>query len=141
MKSSKCIRGEELVQKLSTQEVHHDPTLTNKRCCFEVYPHPATIRLFGLEKTLKYKPRQNRSYQERYTAFQVYQQHLKSLDITGVDELLSRDVTQMIGKALKDYEDTLDALLCAYIAKDLDQRGSDMYGNEMEGYILVPSQL
>ena len=138
MRSSGCIRGEEIVKKLRNQGIVHDPALKNKRCCFEVYPHPAMIRLFDLEKTLKYKPRKNRSYDDRYQAFEQYQTHLKSLNLLGVDELLSTNVSSLRGRSLKDYEDVLDALLCAYIAKDLYVRGSEMYGNFTEGYILVP---
>ncbi|MFT4250736.1 MAG: DUF429 domain-containing protein [Candidatus Woesearchaeota archaeon] len=138
LRSSGCVRGEELVVALEKVGVVHDPLLSCKRCCFEVYPHPAMIRLFDLEKTLKYKPRKNRSYEERYEAFRRYQNHLSSLNVTNTSDLLSVDVSSLRGSALKEYEDVLDALLCAYIAKDVHERGADMFGTLQEGYILVP---
>ena len=140
LRSSGCVRGEELVEALEEVGVVHDETCKQRRCCFEVYPHPAMIRLFGLSKTLKYKPRKSRSYSERYEEFTKYQDCMKQLGLVGVDELLATDVTQLKGRSLKDYEDVLDALLCAYIAKDLHARGADMYGSLEEGYILVPKQ-
>lgn len=141
-RSSGRVRGEDLVEQFAQVGIKHDPTSTGKkmRACFEVYPHPATVVLFGLEKTLKYKPRQNRSYEERWVAFEEYQKHLRALPLRGVADLLSRDVRQLRASALKAYEDRLDALLCAYVAyyahRFPDRMG--LYGSLEEGYILTP---
>lgn len=140
-KSSGRVRGEDLVQQLADVGILHDPHAPGKktRACFEVYPHPATVVLFGLDKTLKYKPRQNRSYQERWQAFEEYQRHLKELPVDFGD-VLDQDVRELRASALKDYEDRLDAMLCAYVARYAHTNPDDVgiYGSLQEGYILTP---
>ncbi len=141
-RSSGRVRGEDLVKQLEEAGIVHDPTiLTQKtRACFEVYPHPATVVLFGLKKTLKYKPRQGRSYEERWEAFEAYQKHLQTLPITVSSDILDRDVRSLRASALKAYEDRLDALLCAYLAYFAHHHAEEMglYGSVDEGYILTP---
>ncbi len=116
-----------------------------RRVC-EVYPHPAHVSLFDLPVTLKYKARR-RSYAERWAAFEEYAALLRSLEqaeppLGGMTELLDGvDIRSLRGRALKEFEDRLDAVTCAYVAAYLWHHGpthSRVYGSLAEGHILVP---
>ncbi len=88
---------------------------------FEVYPHPAMVVLFGLKQIIKYK---KDSVAKKRSGLEELRRHLRALTegsrgLIGTPELhdpLSRDLLDLMGKALKRYEDMLDALLCAYLA-------------------------
>ena len=57
-------------------------------------------------------------------------------------ELLSSDLLKLKGEALKRYEDTLDALFCAYLAWHCWRWGAarnEMFGTLENGYIVVPT--
>ena len=63
------------------------------------------------------------------------------LSSAGMAELLSVDLDALRGRALKAYEDTLDSLLCAYVAYYFWYWGFDrneVFGNIESGYILNP---
>jgi len=118
------VRGEALVALLEERGFVHKPAVAAGepvRQVVEVFPHPAMIALFGLRRTLKYKARPNRTLAERLAAWREYQVHVRALTdadppLRGHEEFVTRDVAALRGKRLKDYEDQVDALLCAYIA-------------------------
>ncbi len=91
------------------------------RTFFETYPHAAMVALFDLRKTLKYKTRQGRTYDTRWREFRRLESHLRALSnaepaMAGFDTFLSPDLRSLRGGKLKEYEDRLDAILCAYVA-------------------------
>lgn len=139
------VRGEELVKALVESGVKHDPRwkpLERSRKCFEVYPHPAMVALFRLGRTLKYKPRKGRSYEDRWAAFRKYQRLLGKLpDVRLPKDLLERDVEGLKASKLKGFEDRLDATFCAYIAYYAWKEPGKcaVLGNMEEGYILTPT--
>jgi predicted RNase H-like nuclease len=112
----------------------------SKRIAAEVYPHPATIRLFDLEKTIKYK--KGRVAKKR-AEFARYQDCLRNylgeslpwaLESPEIGELLS-----VLWK--KGYEDQVDSILCAIIGSlHLLHRGaqSEILGDDHEGHMLIP---
>jgi predicted RNase H-like nuclease len=128
---------------------HPPPTLLEcnpkSRVIAEVYPHPAHIRLFDLQKTLKYK---KGLVAKRRAALSDYRARLKaSLDDVGFREntissaFFAQPVEPLRGKGLKEYEDQLDALFCALLAFRLWAYAwtkSEMIGDLETGYILVP---
>lgn len=135
------IRGEELSKKLVKQGFVQDPYLRSgfDNVFYEVYPHPAMVVLFDLEKSLKYKQGTNRSYQDRYKAFDILVSHLKTLGVNGVS-FLDEEYSSYKGKALKEFEDKVDAFICAYIAY-YNYTHNDkclVMGNVEQGYILSP---
>ena len=142
------VRGEELVKRLSEAGFAHSPQIVagkEVRQVIEVYPHPAAVTLFGLERTLKYKARPARSYGFRWAEFRRYQALLQGLanaqPAMVAPEILSREVEGLRGQALKRYEDLLDALFCAYIALYCWHWGPRRYrvfGDMESGYIVVP---
>lgn len=135
------IRGEELSKKLIDLGFLQDPYLDSDspNVFYEVYPHPAIVTLFNLDKSLKYKQGKKRSYKDRYEAFSVLVSNLKNLDIEGT-LFLDEDYTSYRGKALKEFEDKVDALFCAYIAYYNFSYNSKclVMGNLKEGYIVSP---
>jgi predicted RNase H-like nuclease len=128
-----------------------DPCSTASRRAIEVYPHPATIALFRLGRTLKYKHKPKRS-------FGLLQSELLRL-IRLIEDLADADVgmrvaensdwarlRQMVETAttkaeLRRAEDPVDAVVCAYIARyATDRPGSiTIYGDFDTGYILTPT--
>ncbi len=126
-----------------------DPDSSSRRRAIEVYPHPATIALFNLGRTLKYK-RRNPDVLDRKS------QLVKLTKL--IDELAnSRPALQLSGHSdwtelrqkvtaatrpfqLNACEDLVDAILCAYIALFAQRRPEDImiYGDFQTGYILTP---
>jgi len=147
-KFGSLVRGEELVKQLVKAGFTHSLEILPRketRQVIEVYPHPAAVTLFGLEKSIKYKARPGRSYEFRWAEFRRYQALLQSLadaePALRAPEILNRDVGGLRGQALKRYEDLLDALFCAYIAFHCwhwGPRGYKVFGDLTEGYIIVP---
>ena len=145
------VRGEALTAALSERYRFHEsdviPRRTKARLVCEVYPHPALVSLFGLDSILRYKRGRGRSYEERWPEFDRYRSLLRGLrkadpPLRRTKKLLTgTDVTGMRGAALQAYEDTLDAVTCAYIASYLWRHGpsaAKSYGSLEEGHILVP---
>jgi predicted RNase H-like nuclease len=142
------VRGEELVAALRSSGFVERASIeagATGRQMTEVYPHAAMVSLFGLERTLKYKARR-RKRGERLHAWAEYQRHMRSLHtaepaLHGHEALLAEDPGALYGRRLKDYEDRVDALLCAYIALYAFRRGAARcrsFGSLEEGHIFTP---
>lgn len=120
------------------------------RFAFEAFPHPAHVELFGLSMALKYK---KGPLESRRTVFRDFQGHLGALlsaEMQAVAEdpvvqaVLDPSATLVAGRALKNLEDRLDALTCAYVAYHCWRHGPDgfrVFGNGTDGYIVVPRAL
>lgn len=149
------LRGEAIRQRLGYLGFRHSPDVARQRAVrqvVEVFPHPATVALFDLEKTLKYKARKGRSYPQRWQALARLREHLGSLAVAEPPlhpspELAGMELEGRRGKGFKEAEDLLDAVVCAYSALHAwhhGPRGYAAYGNgasdgdEAAGHILVP---
>ena len=143
------LRAEAIRQELEAQGFCHDPNvgrLDAGRRVMEVFPHPATVSLFELERTLKYKARPTRSYELRWHELGKLRHHLASLrestpSLQLPPELASLPIEGLRGHRLKAVEDLLDALVCAYSALHAwhhGPRGYAIYGQAAEGSIVVP---
>jgi predicted RNase H-like nuclease len=143
------VRGEAIVARLEaigfTHRAEVEPHIPVRQV-IEVFPHPAMIALFNLQRTIKYKAKAGRSHEQRLVEFARYQELLRSLEthepaLVGADSLLSQELITLNKARLKDYEDVLDGLLCAYIAYYLWQWGmtrSRVFGTFEQGYITTP---
>jgi len=121
------------------------------RTMVEVYPHPATVVLFGLDRVLPYKARRGRGLEDRRAAMQALQRHLEGLvehpygiDVTTADrwsDLVEAVDTAPTRAALGRVEDELDAYLCAQVGVLLraDPDLVDVVGDPASGAILVPA--
>jgi len=145
---SPVVRGEELVKKLESIGIVHDPYIElyeESRKCFEVFPHPSMVVLFNLEKILKYKSKPGRDHEFLCNEFQKYQMHLKKLEKSNPalylpEELTNKDLSELKGKKLKEYEDILDSVFCGYIALYAwnNPNKCKVFGDMEKGYILTP---
>jgi predicted RNase H-like nuclease len=146
------IRGETLARRLSEElAFRQDPQIVPRqptRQFFECYPHPATIVLFNLNRTLKYKRKLRSLENDRFAAYEQLQSLLASLSnapseprLTFPASLLERDTRQLAGATLKHYEDMLDGILCAYIAFYHWWWGAEktyIFGDLASGHIVTP---
>ncbi len=145
------IRGARLASALG---LDLDPSFTPRqpvRRAIEVYPHPATVALFGLSLTLKYKAKRGRTLASRISAFgsllrliESLKDHDPSLDVAASPrwaEIVEQVNRPLSGAHLDRLEDEVDAYLCAYIALHYWHHGASqcrVVGDLENGYIVTP---
>ena len=140
------LRGIALAERLRVEGFSLDPRAWAPRRVIEVYPHAATVTLFGLRRTLKYKPRQGRSYAERWRELRNLQRLIRSLRarepaFAAEDEVVRRSPRGLRGASMKATEDALDSLLCAYVGLVYGVEGPEgcaVFGDRDRGHIVVP---
>ena len=125
-----------------------DPGSSANRRAIEVYPHPATVVLFRLEKTLKYK---KGSFEDRQRELLRLMTFIEALDKESPRlranrsmawvELRRRVEAATRASQLDRDEDAVDAVLCAYVALYWYHRPEDVtiYGDFASGYIVTPT--
>ncbi|MBD2296765.1 DUF429 domain-containing protein [Anabaena sphaerica FACHB-251] len=114
----------------------------------EVFPHPAIVNLFQLERILKYKKGKIRD--RRLELIKLYNYiidilpslspPLRSLRLCGS---FPSEIPNT-GAALKEIEDKLDSLICAYVAAYWWFWGTEknlVLGDLSTGYIVVPQRI
>lgn len=116
------------------------------RIILEVYPHAALVAMFNLERIIRYKKGP------------IFQKHLGLLQLRDrisqlgrfdpplrsthrLEFLLTRELQSLRGQKLKDHEDALYAVICAYLACYYwvwrEQR-TEIFGSLSGGYIIKP---
>lgn len=135
-----------------------DPRSGRKRRAIEVYPHPATVSLFRLGRTLKYKNKPGRSFEQLRGELLVLMGLVEGLVNAdprlvagGLDQLDQQescwvDLVAAVERAtrkseLRVVEDQVDAIVCAYVAMYVARRPGDTttYGDFETGYIVTPT--
>ncbi len=128
-----------------------DPASTAARRAIEVYPHPATVALFRLPRTLKYKAKPGRDLgrlaaelQRLMGAIERLADAPVPLRVTGHPDWirLRRQAKAATQKSqLRRAEDPVDAVVCAYVALYAERRPGDVtiYGDFDTGYIVTPT--
>lgn len=132
-----------------------NPRSGRRRRAIEVYPHPATVVLFRLGRTLKYKQRSGRDIEQLRGELLVLIGLLEGLaeadpplrltgDAPGASawEGLRRAAERAGRKSeLRVVEDQVDAVVCAYVAMFADRRPerTTTYGDFETGYIVTPT--
>ncbi|MPV36045.1 DUF429 domain-containing protein [Georgenia subflava] len=128
-----------------------NPASGRDRRAIEVYPHPATVALFRLGRTLKYKHKPGRSLAELRDALLTLMRHIESLadadpplKVTGHpawQDLLARVAAAQRKSDLRRAEDQVDAVLCAYVARYAVAHPelTTTYGDLQNGYIVTPT--
>ena len=128
-----------------------DPRGGRPRRAIEVYPHAATVALFRLGRTLKYKAKQGRSVAQLRAELLRLMEHIEGL--ASADPPLRvvdcEDWVQLRAAAekaerkseLRRVEDPVDAVLCAYVAYYSERRPSEVtvYGDAETGFIVTPT--
>lgn len=140
-------RGARLASML---ELDMDPQSTARRRAIEVYPHPATVALFRLGRTLKYKAKPGRHLSGLRRELLRLMDALEDLRLASVplrvaDHHAWRDLRRLVQTAerksdLRRAEDRVDAVVCAYVAAYAYCRpeGVKTYGDFDTGYIVTP---
>jgi predicted RNase H-like nuclease len=113
-----------------------------RRAMIEVYPHPATVRWFGLPCTIKYK---RGPVAERRREFARLQRLLRAWLKLQAPEI---DAHETIGRLLrakwtKDDEDRTDAVLSALVGWQWATRGVaavEILGDTRRGFIVLPTE-
>ncbi len=134
-----------------------NPRSGRRRRAIEVYPHPATVVLFRLGRTLKYKQRSGRDIEQLRGELLVLIGLLEGLaeadpplrltgDAPGAAawEGLRRAAERAGRKSeLRVVEDQVDAVVCAYVAMFADRRPerTTTYGDFETGYVVTPTLL
>jgi predicted RNase H-like nuclease len=103
------------------------------------------VVLFNLNKILRYKAKPNRDNAFRVKEFERYNNYLKALNKASPalkieKKFLNNDLKKLRLSELKSYEDTIDAVFCAYIAYYYwaNPQNCSVLGNMKAGYIMTP---
>jgi predicted RNase H-like nuclease len=124
------------------------PWMRAGRWFFEVYPHPAHVVLFERKQIIKYKKGSvaNRRSGLAELRTELYERLITRDDTVSdnpaLREYLLLDLKSLVGRHLKHYEDSLDAILCSFLAYYLWRWGwtkNEMIGDMTNGYIVVPT--
>ena len=128
-----------------------DPSSRVRRRAIEVYPHPATVALFRLGRTLKYKHRAGRPLAQLQSELLRLTTLLHGLEDSSVPlhldghaewKALVAGVESATRKSdLRRAEDQVDAVVCAYVAMFAHRRPAmtTTYGDLETGYIVTPT--
>ncbi|MFB9315426.1 DUF429 domain-containing protein [Nocardioides plantarum] len=120
-----------------------DPRSGRARRAIEVYPHPATIVLFGLEKVLRYKAKPGRDLELLRSELLTLMGHVEGVVTTDETWAALRTTVQTATQKaqLRRVEDQVDGVLCAYLALFADTRPAEVtrYGDLETGYIVTPT--
>ena len=127
-----------------------DPRSPAARRAIEVYPHAATVVLFRLPRTLKYKAKPGRSLDQLKSELLLLMDGVEGLahapvplQVAGPDWVgLRRQVLAAQRKSdLRRAEDPIDAVVCAYVALYAVRcpDGVTIYGDVATGCIVTPT--
>jgi predicted RNase H-like nuclease len=129
-----------------------NPRSRRSRRAIEVYPHPATVALFRLGCTLKYKNKPGRSLQTLRGELQELIRLVEGLAAGNPRMLVDRNssgwsqLVAAVGAAtrksqLRMVEDQVDAVVCAYVALFAARHPdrTTTYGDGETGYIITPT--
>ncbi|MET0700531.1 MAG: bifunctional ribonuclease/(p)ppGpp synthase [Mycobacterium sp.] len=134
----------------SALDLDIDPYGRSPRRAIEVYPHPATVALFRLGRTLKYKQKPGRSLAqlraELLRLMDLIQGLAQASPPLKVDGDQWRDMRTQAENAtrkseLRRVEDPVDAVVCAYVALFATHRPADItiYGDAVTGATITPT--
>lgn len=131
----------------------HAPSIepqSQGRWQIEVFPHPATVHLFGLTQIIKYKKGRLADRAAGLDQLCSYMKNtlpqlVPALDLASFNvKIPSPNFTQLKGKELKTIEDKLDSVLCAYVGAHWWYWGMDknlVLGDRETGFIVVPQPI
>jgi len=141
-------RGARLATRLG---LDMDPKSSSRRRAIEVYPHPATVALFRLGRTLKYKHRTGRPLSQLRSELLRLIGLLEGLkdaplplhidDHEQWGALVAQVESAGRKSELRRAEDQVDAVVCAYVAMFAERRPAmtTTYGDFRSGYIITPT--
>ncbi len=117
-----------------------------RNVALEIFPHPAHVRLFGLPRIFAYK-KKARPWPAVLAEWSRYRAALASLAHADPPLLLDDRIPHAVeARGYKRWDDTLDALSCAYVAAFVWRWGIGaphvrVFGDLQDGYIVVPDRV
>ncbi len=102
------------------------------RVQMEVHPHAASVRLFGLDRIIKYKRGLRADRARGLAELRGRLASLGDLSGTPLPEIPVRG-------RLKPAEDQIDAVTCAYVAACWARGRAHVFGSADNGYIVIPA--
>ena len=137
-RTSGRVRGEDLAARLPD---HRDPWAGWSGTLLEVYPHPALVEAFDLDRRLRYKRVPAAERPDRLRDLRAHVERLAGArpPLSGPTVEIPADVG---GRAAKAVEDRLDARICAWVALVWDVRGPGgirLFGDAASGHVAVPT--
>jgi predicted RNase H-like nuclease len=142
--STKCPRPPRILRKLKRLgfragwEFNRHP-----RMVAEVYPHPAMVRLFRLERIVKYKKGRVVERRSEFSRLQHLMGQLLEREFGALE--LDAEARRLLSLPwTKALEDQLDALFCALLGLwhwTYRGRRSEIIGDVRRGFILLPEDL
>jgi len=135
-------RGGRLARRLG---LDLNPRSGRERRGIEVYPHAATVSLFRLGKTLKYKNKPGREFPQLQAELLVLMDHLAAVSELQLGSLFADLRDQVVAATKKSQlrvvEDQVDAVVCAYVGWIAVRRPDDVttYGDATSGAIVTPT--
>lgn len=141
-------RSEDLRERLMAEGFREAPEDAD-RVFFETYPHPAIVNMLGLDERIAYK--RGRVAKRRKKLRMLGEALLQALpvltpavmDSGSLREALKPDLEALKGRALKQAEDRIDAVVCAYCAAswlDRGDQGSERIGKPGAGMMIFPKR-
>ena len=128
-----------------------DPSSRSPRRAIEVYPHPATVTLFRLGRTLKYKHKAGRPLAQLRSELLRLVWLLEGLEDSPLPLYLAehqpwKELVAQVESAerksdLRRAEDQVDAVVCAYVGMFAERLPDETttYGDLRSGYIVTPT--
>jgi predicted RNase H-like nuclease/ppGpp synthetase/RelA/SpoT-type nucleotidyltranferase len=144
-------RGARLAERLGLDLDPTRPFTAADRRAIEVYPHAATVALFRLGRTLKYKNKPGRTLPQLRSALLDLMRRLEGLadapaPLRLVQHEAWRELVTKVEQAerksdLRKVEDQVDAVVCAYVALFAVRRPelTTTYGDADTGAIVTPT--
>jgi bacterioferritin len=117
-----------------------------RNVAIEVFPHPTHIRLFDRAAIFRYKKKSGRPWPLVWDEWAAYRAALGSLATADPPLSLGNFALPVRiaarGREYKVWDDTLDAITCAYTAAYVYRWGTgshvEIFGTLKDGYIMVP---
>jgi len=122
-KYSPKIRSEELFLKLTNLGFKRD--YNANKVIFEVYTHSTIAVCFNNYKILPYKRKKGRNTEFIKHQLNIYKKYLQK--VLYKHEILDSNIELLRGQGLKDYEDKLDSITCAYTMHYCQNNESKFY--------------
>jgi predicted RNase H-like nuclease/ppGpp synthetase/RelA/SpoT-type nucleotidyltranferase len=120
-----------------------NPRSGRERRAIEVYPHPATVVLFKLDRILRYKQKRGRDVDLLRSELLTLMTHVETLVTTDETwaELRASAESATRKSELRVVEDQVDAVICAYVALFAERcpERTTTYGDLETGYIVTPA--
>jgi predicted RNase H-like nuclease len=134
-----ALRADGVVERLDL------PARITGRYAFEVFPHPSLVRLFDLPAIFRYK-KKSRPWPAVLAEWDRYRAALVTLAAADPALHLGSIVPAAANaRGYKRFDDLLDAVTCAYVARFFWRWGTAppharVYGDLTDGYIAIPDR-